>query len=121
MREGDEVLREMSRSPSVQKERSEQEPPEKGPTPLCRPFPHKTLEVCDHVACFSATAAVYNPQRSACGAMDSTGHASVCIALSSRAASLRQQLLMWLCMAAFHCIMLALKCLVSSKATPCTA
>ena len=68
VREGDEVLREMSRSPSVQKERSEQEPPEKGPTPQCRPFPHKTLEVCVIPRC-------------------SSGHASMCITLSYLAAS----------------------------------
>ena len=68
VREGDEVLREMSRSPSVQKERSEQEPPEKGPTPQCRPFPHKALEVCDRSRC-------------------SPGHACVCITLSTLAPS----------------------------------
>ena len=46
-RAGREMLREMSRSPSVEKERcSWQEPPEKGPTSQCRPCPHKTLQVC---------------------------------------------------------------------------
>ena len=46
-RAGREVLREMSRSPSVEKERcSRQESPEIGPNLKCRPYSHKTLQVC---------------------------------------------------------------------------
>ena len=46
-RAGREVLMEISRSPSVVKERcSWQESPQKSPTSQCRPCPHKTLQVC---------------------------------------------------------------------------
>ena len=49
VRAGDEVLREMSRSPSVEKERcSRQESPEISPNLNCRPCPHKTLQVCGY-------------------------------------------------------------------------
>ena len=44
---GRELLREMSRSPSIQKERCyDRGPPEKGPSAQCRLIPHKILQVC---------------------------------------------------------------------------